>query len=291
MQYPQQVAESYLSPMRGGPAKSVEARVRDLWWPHFISALNQPNSNLLESMDRLDVYMNEGRSQLQELAGEYAVDRGFARGGAEYTQRLSQFLKSNTGKMFERFIGFSLAEALLRSESRFAAYGFNATGRSMIPGIDEDSFRVDVHQRDSVFSTQIDSDLILFDPTGADEQLIMVSVKSTLKDRFHNVPFWNLLRMSALDEANSSVTPRNAAVLHRIKYIAVCTDLAQEQPDFSASGGPRNLLQIDAALLDGAFVTGSRVVGVNREYHGPVFGSSRQSPFLMLSSLISALSG
>ena len=133
------------------------------------------------------------------------------------------------------------------------------------------------------------ADLIAFDPSGERDELFMISVKSTLKDRFHNVPFWNLLRRAAIGSEIQTVVARNSAVLERVSYIAACTDLALEQPDFADDAGPRNLLQIDAALLDGAFVTGSTTRGVlGAATHGAV-GPDRDAPFMMLSTLLPIL--
>jgi hypothetical protein len=283
------ITERYLAPVRGGPANEVESRVRDLWWPELIGRFDAGPHAISATLDELDVCMDVTRTRLAELASDYAISKGFSPGSAGHVQRVSQFLKSNTGKMFERFIGYSIAEALERNGSRFAIYGFNATGKALIPGYASADFDVQVVQGARSFPTPIDSDLIAFDPTGEDERLFMISVKSTLKDRFHNVPFWNLLRRAALDEGFPTITASNPSVLNRVVYVAACTDLATEQPDFSSDLGPRNLLQIDAALLDGAFVTGSRTRGLVQASGAVAIGPNRAAPFMMLSSLMPIL--
>jgi hypothetical protein len=279
----------YLAPVRGGKTKDVEGRIRDLWWPHFLKRLDTDGTAISKVLDELDVCMNEGQTRFQELAFEYADSRHFQRGSQKHNQRTSQFLKSNTGKMFERFIGFALAEALDRSDSPFCIFGFNKQGRSYIPEVSEDDFLVQVTQGTKIFSTRIDSDLILFDPSGERREIYMVSVKSTLKDRFHNVPFWNLLRRAAISDEIKTIRATNPDLLRRISYLAACTDLAVEQPDFAGDKGPRNLLQIDAALLDGAFVTGSRTRGVLGATSQGAVGPDRDAPFMMLSTLLPIL--
>lgn len=284
------IIAEYLAPVRGGTAKPVESRVRDLWWPELLKRLDVDGVPLARVLDELDVCMSLSRDRLQQMASDYALECGFEVGTRQHVQRVSQFLKSNTGKMFERFIGYAMAEALSRVDSPYAIYGFNSRGRSLIPDIEKDAFLVEVQQGDQVFSTLIDADLIMFDPTGAHDDLFMVSVKSTLKDRFHNVPFWNLLRQVAVGSDTSLVRARHPDVLQRVKYIAMCTDLATEQPDFADDSGPRNLLQIDAALLDGAFVTGSKTNGVLGSASSGALGSDRDQPFMMLSTLLPILS-
>jgi hypothetical protein len=131
-----EITDRYLAAVRGrGSAGPVEERVRDLWWPHFIDRLDVEKVPLAQVLDELDVCMDKSRGTFLKMAGTYAEEQGFAEGSRDHIQRSSQFLKSNTGKMFERFIGYALAESLERIGSPFAAYGFNVEGRKLIPGV------------------------------------------------------------------------------------------------------------------------------------------------------------
>jgi hypothetical protein len=137
-------------------------------------------------------------------------------------------------------------------------------------------------------TTFIDADLFAFNPENPDLDVYLISIKSTLKDRFHNVPFWNLLRYAALNNVPTNVKAHNEARLRSLKYIAVCSDLAKEQPDFAMEAGPRNLIAIDAALLDGAYVTASKAKGLGQDtLH---LGTARKAPFYPLSKFLSHLS-
>jgi len=99
---------------------------------------------------------------------------------------------------------------------------------------------------------------------------------------------WNLLRRAAVSEqAFPEITVESSGILARAKYVAICSDLAQEQPDFGTSGGARMLLQVDAALLDGAYVTASRAQGVAST--GRHLGHDREAAFFRLSNFLGYL--
>ena len=138
------------------------------------------------------------------------------------------------------------------------------------------------------YKTAIDADLIIFSPNQETKPIYMVSIKSTLKDRFHNVPFWNLLRSLATNDTVQDITAEHRSFLRNVKYISICTDLAEEQPDFAAETGPRNMLCFDAALLDGAYVTASRANGVSASEN--CIGLERDAPFHRLSAFLAKLS-
>ena len=76
-------------------------------------------------------------------------------------------------------------------------------------------------------------------------------------------------------------------MLKKISYIVICTDLAKEQPDFNNPKGPRELLCIDAALLDGAFVTSKKAKGLGSNEN--CLGVNRDFPFYKLSSFLKIL--
>lgn len=251
---------AYLQEMYSAPANTTMERIRDLWWPAFLQIAEENGMEF--ALDNLDLCMSRGRDRLMEMAGEYGTASGAEPGSDVARQLTNQFLKSNTGKMFERLCGLALAHALMEAD---AAYCIQACRNDTLPlchGLRRDDLTIEMILGDGILVTAIDADLIAFNPDDADAQIFMMSVKSTLKDRFHNVPFWNLLRRTAISDDFADIAARNLPALQRMKYVAVCSDLAAEQPDFGTQAGARNLLQIDAVLLDGAYVSASRALGL-----------------------------
>jgi hypothetical protein len=280
-----EVNTRYLESMTKATAEKepVLFRVARLWWPHFIKDYETYG---LVTLDRLDVYMNESRTQLRTMAEDFASGQLSNRDSDQYRQKVNQFLKSNTGKMFERFIGLSISYALLSNGSKYSIWPFRSDLNSVCPYLHKDNFQIKCKLGEKEYSTAIDCDLIVFPPENPDSTYYMLSIKSTLKDRFHNVPFWNLLRLCAINQTHN-LNAENAAVLSKAKYVAACTDLAEEQPDFSNESGPRNLLCLDAAILDGAYVTSSKAKGLGGDDNH--FGESRTNAFYPLSKFLSML--
>jgi len=247
----------YLQEMETG-ALPVLRRIRDLWWPEFIKAVKRDGA--AQTLDQLDVIMNSGRRALFGLAAAHGTSSGVD--AESRRQRTSQFLKSNTGKMFERFAGLALAYCLQEVDSPYAVMGFRTDNLKYCHGLSRNDFRVAFKFGDGTLSTPIDADIFAFDPVSPEADIYMISVKSTLKDRFHNVPFWNLLRRAAISGDFPEVQAENVDLLSRVKYVAICSDLAEQQRDFGTEAGARNLLRIDASLLDGAYVTASKALGL-----------------------------
>ncbi len=273
-----QINDMYLEEMQSAPAASVLGRLRDLWWPTF---LEKHSTNGAEAtLDTLDLCMDDHRKRLQQLAFDYAASKGFEIATPQYNQAAMQFLKSNTGKMFERFVGLAIAHSLKNASADYCILPFRSDMLRHCHGATKQHFEVVLLLGGEPLKTPIDADLIAFNPTNPDADIYMISIKSTLKDRFHNVPFWNLLRIAAIHGALPNLSASNSIFLSKMKYIAICTDLAEQQPDFSAEAGPRNLLKYDAALLDGAYVTASRARGLGSgENH---LGLERQAAFFPL---------
>ena len=248
--------------MTDAPPATALGRIRDLWWDGFVEchAREGPETTL----DKLDVFMSDGRDRLQAMAQAHA-DASESPSTPRHTLLVNQFLKSNTGKMFERFIALALAYSLERVDSAYCVQPFRAKEIKNAPGLCRDDFKVTFKFGDGTLYTHIDADVFAFNPNDREAEVFMISVKSTLKDRFHNVPFWNLLRRAAVSKDFPEVVAGNLAVLDRLRYVAVCSDLAAEQPDFGTDAGARNLLQVDASLLDGAYVTSSRARGLPNE--------------------------
>lgn len=234
--------------------------VRNLWWPHFVDDVVTKGAPV--ALDQLDTYMDVGREALIALAGAYADSKGHDAGQDSHRQAATQYLKSNTGKMFERFVGLALSHTLAEADSPYCLLPCRAELLGHCHGMSREDLRVNFVFGDGSLATYIDADLFAFNADDPNDEIFLISIKSTLKDRFHNVPFWNLLRRAALSSDMPDVVAGSPSVLGRMKYIAVCSDLAQEQPDFGTDAGARNLLQIDAALLDGAYVTASKAKGL-----------------------------
>ena len=261
------------------------ARIRDLWWPHFLQAFGQ---GPLRAIDNLDLCMEASRQRFERMAGEYAKSNESSEGSSSSTQRSMQFMKSNTGKMFERFIGLAIAHYLKEVNSRYAVWAFRNDITQFSPKLHPANYSITVMLGNVSYETPMDSDLAIFNPTDLGETTYLASVKSTLKDRFHNVPFWQLLRRAALSHDFLNIQAKVPGLLEEFKYVGFCTDLAEEQPDFSNVSGPRNLLCLDAALLDGAYVTASKAKGLGQgDNH---FGPQRDAPFYPLSKFVEMLS-
>ncbi|HRC73512.1 MAG TPA: hypothetical protein PK880_13420 [Candidatus Competibacter sp.] len=260
-------------------------RIREYWWPYFIKSFELDPCG---SLNALDLYMSQGQHKLLEAALLYANNIGYKLGTSEHNQRMTQVMKSSTGKMFERFIALSISYALLKYESEYCVWSYTKDLEKLTKVFEKKNFEVVASLGSRKYKTIIDADFVIFNPSYSDAEYYLVSIKSTLKDRFHNVPFWNLLRHAAISSSLKNISPTNFAELLKPKYIAICSDLAKEQPDFSAVTGPRNMLCLDAALLDGAYVTASRAKGLGRlgENH---MGMDRQAPFYPLSVFVKYL--
>lgn len=283
----QQINAQYLDMMYNASGKNNKTlqRIRSLWWPSFISDYENRGD---ECLDSLDSYMEESRSALQLLAHSYANENADSSDPDRRRLLASQFLKSNTGKMFERFIGLCISHSLLMNQSQYSIWPFRADISKVCSYLRTNHFHVGCKLGSREFTTPIDCDLIVFNPLDNSADFYMLSIKSTLKDRFHNVPFWNLMRVCALNDLHSIYADTEIKkLLSRAKYVAACTDLAEEQPDFSNATGPRNLLCLDAALLDGAYVTSSKAVGLGEDDNH--FGAHRTAPFYPLTKFTSMM--
>lgn len=275
----------YILEMKNESSDSVMGRLRDLWWQPYLTSIKAVGID--KALDTLDSHMRVNNGDFRAKADAYASLKGHAVGSPKYMQAVSQFVKSNTGKMFERFCGLSMAHALFVSNSDYCLVPFRTDYLELCKAGTLKDFNVEVKLGKTSYPTHIDADLIAFNPDDEHALIYMISVKSTLKDRFHNVPFWNLLRLLSIAEGDS-VIAKNEAFLEKVKYVAICSDLAEQQPDFRAESGPRNLLCVDAALLDGAFVTASNAKGLGQD-DGITIGAERLAPFYPLSRLFRLL--
>lgn len=274
------ISQSYLDQLTSSSGESVYGRIYKFWWSHFLMSIKQ--NGIDRTLNTLDKCMTLGNADFLASATKYASAQGFENNSGKYIQVYNQYVKSNTGKMFERFAGLALAYSLQQSKSDYCILQFNAENVKQCHGLNMKDFEVKVILGKKKLPTHIDADLIAFNPTSITSDIYLISVKSTLKDRFHNVPFWNLLRRAAVLSQFKTVKATNKKLLENVKYIAICSDLAKEQPDFAGKSGPRNMLCVDAALLDGAFVTASGAKGLGSD-KGKI-GNDRLSAFYPLSS-------
>ena len=148
-------------------------------------------------MNALDSFMDKGRQQMLKMAADYAKEKHGDADIAKSVQLQTQVLKSNTGKMFERFVGLAIAYALHELDAPYCIIPFSEPFLKRFTGFTRENFAVSVKLGAKSIETHIDADLCAFNPENIGGEFFMVSVKSTLKDRFHNVPFWNLLRARA----------------------------------------------------------------------------------------------
>jgi hypothetical protein len=265
----------YLAEMKNAPADNVLGRVRDIWWSPFTTAFGEKGPSV--ALDQADVYMLSEKIAFLKVAADYASTR-VEPGSADHLVRVNQFVKSNIGKMFEKFAGLSLAYALSKADAPYCVLPFRAEHLCRIAGKTRDSFRVGFKFGDGSLFTHIDADAFAFCPTDTNADIYFLSMKSTLKDRFHNVPFWNLLRRAAVSQDFPEIIPGDRDALARLKYVAICSDFAEEQPDFGTDAGARNLLKVDASLLDGAYVSSSRAKGLPNDCSDHL-GDIRQHAF------------
>jgi hypothetical protein len=276
--------EKYLLELFNAKKDGVLKKVKELWWESFVEHFKENPNDATNTLDR---FMDGARARLDKMAKEYAKKKGFKPGTPRFTQRATQFLKSNTGKMFERFVGLAIAYYLKEKNSNYCILPFKTKNLKHCHNAKRNWFNVSVKLGTKELSSPIDADLFAFDPKNENNPIYLISIKSTLKDRFHNVPFWNLLRIVAVNGAMKNVVATKKIFLEKLRYIAICSDLAKEQPDFSDEGGPRNLIALDAALLDGAYVTASRAKGLGKDPNHQ--GFNREHAFYPLSTFCESL--
>jgi hypothetical protein len=258
-----------------GPTTGL-GRIRDLWWPEYLALVGRVG--LKAALNSLDECMFAVQDRFMQMARDFALDRGHGAGTNEFRISETQFVKSNLGKMFERFCGLALAYALAETDGRYCIQPFRAVELAACQQLSRERFMVGVVFGDGHLFTPIDADLFAYNPMDDDDELFLISVKSTLKDRFHNVPFWNLLRRAAVSGDFADIEPADRELLARVRYVAICSDIALEQPDFRTDAGARNLLQIDAALLDCAYVASGRARGLPNDCLAQL-GEVRQHAF------------
>ncbi len=167
-------------------------------------------------------------------------------------QSARQAVKSNAGKIFERYVGYALATAL--TGTGWAVWHNRQDAKDWL-GLDPaDYLSITKVFEDEEIPVDIEGDLLITRPGDEDSPLMVVSIKSTLKDRLHNVTMWQLAKDIALDPHLSkklSLTAKNPEKLARVIYCLACADTAQEQPDLAAE--PRRKIKFDVSFLNYAF--------------------------------------
>lgn len=176
-------------------------------------------------------------------------------------QSRRQAVKSNAGKIFERYVGYALAKAL---QGTGWAVWHNRQDAKKILGFAPSEYLSIVKQLkdNEEIAVEIEGDLLISRPGVPDYPLIVVSIKSTLKDRLHNVTMWQLAKNIALDENMSKtlgLVAKNPQKLNQVYYCLACADIAQEQRDLEKA--PRRKIKFDVSFLDFAFaaVTGDEL--------------------------------
>ena len=173
---------------------------------------------------------------------------------AKLRQKRMQAVKSNAGKIFERYVGYAIARALVGTGW---AVWHNSRDAKRVFGFDpREWLTVTKEFGDNTVTVDIEGDLLIARPNDEHGSLVLLSVKSSLKDRLHNVPMWNLVKEIALDDGMSrklGLTARNPDKLRRVVYCLACSDIAEEQRDLDVD--PRAKIKFDVALLDYAFAS------------------------------------
>jgi hypothetical protein len=282
------INERYLEEMNQAAAASTLGRVRDIWWSAFVTRhAGDGAATTLDQLDEIVVDPNH-RAQLMKQFDAHAESRSLESETDAFRVSQNQFIKANLGKMFERFVSLALAYSLLKADAPYCVLQFRADNIRLMHSRTREDFRVNFTFGDGTLMTYIDADAFAFCPDDIDADVFMISVKSTLKDRFHNVAFWNLLRRVAVSDDFPEVSAADADTLRKLKYVAICSDFAEQQPDFGTDAGARNLLQIDASLLDGAYVASSRALGLPDDCINHL-GDIRQHAFYKCSCLYNLL--
>src|SRR5690606_34825314 len=129
-------------------------------------------------LDKLDVFMDSGRVDFLALATAHADTKAEA-GSDQHRQSSSQFLKSNTGKMFERFVGLAMAHCLVLADADYCITSFIDQSLRLCHDLTPNDFAVDFKFGDGTLNTKIDADLLAFNPTAPHADIFMISVKST----------------------------------------------------------------------------------------------------------------
>lgn len=167
-------------------------------------------------------------------------------------QSRRQAVKSNAGKIFERYVGYALATALQGTEW---AVWHNRRDAKTLLGFDPSQHLLITKQfEDEEIAVEIEGDLLIARPGDPDSPIILFSIKSTLKERLHNVTMWQLAKNIALDPDMSKkmgLVAKNPSKLERVLYCLACSDTAQEQPDLAKE--PRRKIKFDVSFLDYAF--------------------------------------
>lgn len=168
-------------------------------------------------------------------------------------QSRRQAVKSNAGKIFERYVGYALAKAL--QGTRWAVWHNRKDAKEKFGFVPSEYLSIVKQLKgNEEIDVEIEGDLLISRPGVPDYPLIVISIKSTLKDRLHNVTMWQLAKNISLDENMSKtlgLVAKNPQKLRRVYYCLACADIAQEQRDLQTT--PRRKIKFDVSFLDFAF--------------------------------------
>lgn len=207
----------------------------------------------------------------------------------ERTQKRMQASKSNAGKIFERFSAWAISRALTGTD--WAVWKDTADIADVLGVSKADLFKVQREALGGTLTVLLEADYVVFRPVDPLAALVLVSSKSSMKDRLHGVTMWAMvvecLRSSAVRE-HFGLSAKHVDTLARSKYVVVTGDIATEQPDLRGTD-PRALLQFDVSFCDAAFAA------VTQEWNSQLAGAATAPPggrtdaFYRLSALPSYL--
>lgn len=252
-----QINDEYIKSLREAPGVIFQRLERHIAPRHkrkidelTLAGVNQPAFQALDHMG--DVLLDAYSDVKSEIRQAQIDKHGATPDPQKLEQSVMQGVKSNAGKIFERYVGYGLAIAL---RGTGWAVWHNRQDASEVFGYNTSEYlQVALEFNGEEICIDIEGDILIARPNEPESPLIVVSIKSTLKDRLHNVALWGLVKKVAADPVASKAVGLRAVhpeKLSKVIYVLACADTAQEQTDLAST--PRRKIQFDVALLDFAF--------------------------------------
>lgn len=252
-----QINEAYINSLDDASGE-VFRRLKEYVAPRHIAKIQELQSSGVEkpafkSLDYLgDILLDSYADVRGDIRRSLTAKQGNTPNPEKLEQSVMQGIKSNAGKIFERYVGYALALAL--NGTGWAVWHNRQDAKEMFGFNTSETLQVYTEFNGQEISIDIEGDVLIARPNEPESPLIVVSIKSTLKDRLHNVALWGLVKRVASNQIASeavSLKARHPEKLRRVVYILACADTAQEQRDLAEA--PRRKIQFDVALLDFAF--------------------------------------
>lgn len=214
---------------------------------------NGSDKPAIDALDHLGEIIRKAYPQvLEDIKVRYPEEGVEQKVADKNRQSLMQSVKSNAGKVFERYVGYAVARAL--HGTGWAIWHNTASAEKALGIKPSDWLKVTKKYGEKEVTIEIEGDLLIAMPGKEDGFLILLSVKTSLKDRFHNVALWNLVKVIAADDEMAEkigIKAVNKEKLQKVIYCVAASDIAEEQKDLAEE--PRKKIKFDAALLDYAF--------------------------------------